>query len=558
MVTFGRIGRIPKSIELIFILFEMNRLISIGSGIILLYVLLNIFGLLDFFDCSHNKNETNAKYICLNDYHTSFFLQNYIPLNSDFKSLISNNYIICYRRIVFIQILNIMLFKVYLNNKYITSIIMLLVYIFMFYKHLSTQYYYNSIINSFYSGLYFSMACQSLIYLIFSYANILNLYPVFFVFFVVGFIIGWILNNYYYKWYSSKIFDKIENKYNTRHVITRLKEEIEFNNISDERKSLDMIVSEKRVIKKENVYNKPSDPAIVSKFVIYNRSLEAFYLIISFFKEGINQFNRTLDVYIQFWNYLHGIQIFINLNKKFFVRSDFDELNDKITEISEKILYKCASLSNSIFEKYLVYNATLTYDTDQSLLNDGSKEGSINYDIIELKYRSVQYHLASLNLLKNLMESFKILDSNKDIEKVMIINDKLTDFLARAENFYNSYLIKGNFSKESLELYILFLRYSMNRSDLAEQYIQQLESNTEYENKDESNNINGNNYEKSEIMSSSINSESRSRKSKVLKNEMLHQCQKPLYKLLSIIEMLTTAAVIIGAIGYNNYFILYV
>jgi len=59
------------------------------------------------------------------------------------------------------------------------------------------------------------------------------------------------------------------------------------------------------------------------------------------------------------------------------------------------------------------------------------------------------------------MESFKILDSNKDIEKVMIINDKLTDFLARAENFYNSYLIKGNFSKESLELYILFLRYSM-------------------------------------------------------------------------------------------------
>ena len=39
---------------------------------------------------------------------------------------------------------------------------------------------------------------------------------------------------------------------------------------------------------------------------------------------------------------------------------------------------------------------------------------------------------------------------------------------------------------------------------------------------------------------------------------MLHQCQKPLYKLLSIIEMLTTAAVIIGAIGYNNYFILYV
>ena len=177
----------------------------------------------------------------------------------------------------------------------------------MFYKHLSTQYYYNSIINSFYSGLYFSMACQSLIYLIFSYANILNLYPVFFVFFVVGFIIGWILNNYYYKWYSSKIFDKIENKYNTRHVITRLKEEIEFNNISDERKSLDMIgmksllftyiyicklyfdsnsffffrfyfiffylflflkVSEKRVIKKENVYNKPSDPAIVSKFVM--------------------------------------------------------------------------------------------------------------------------------------------------------------------------------------------------------------------------------------------------------------------------------------------------
>jgi len=59
------------------------------------------------------------------------------------------------------------------------------------------------------------------------------------------------------------------------------------------------------------------------------------------------------------------------------------------------------------------------------------------------------------------MNALRTLDSPSDIENAMVINDNLTDILSRGENHFKKYVIDFNYSKESLELYILFLRNSM-------------------------------------------------------------------------------------------------
>ncbi|OUM58722.1 hypothetical protein PIROE2DRAFT_15939 [Piromyces sp. E2] len=234
---------------------------------------------------------------------------------------------------------------------------------------------------------------------------------------------------------------------------------------------------------------------------------------------------------------------------------DSDEFLRKINYISEKVLIKGANLAKTLPIKYLIYNALFVYESDKYLLSDsgdgiGSTSG-VNYELVEIRNQSIQYHIAALNALKNFLSSLRILDNVSDLDNAMIMNDELTEILNDGENIYKKYVQIANYNKESLELYILFLRNSLNRSDLAEQYIQILEEN---ENNNDNNNDNqgaiyNSGYEKSEKMSSSMNSDMESKKSRILKKNTLNKCQQPLYKLLKVIQILTTIAITIGIVG---------
>jgi len=274
----------------------------------------------------------------------------------------------------------------------------------------------------------------------------------------------------------------------------------------------------------------------------------------------INQYDNIPEVYIQYWNFLHGIRRFISQNKICYKNDDVDDLLDQINYTSDRMLYKCSTLTKSFFDKFLIYDASFSLESDRSLLcNDNSNSGdngsASEFELIEIKNRAIQYHLAALNFLKNLMSSLKSLETTADIENAMVVNDELTEVLSEAEGHYQKFVVKFNYSKESLELYILFLRNSMNRNDLADKYIQMLEENENDDEKQEVQKGNQSAYERSERLSSSMTSDIESRKVKVLKKNVLHRCQLPLYKLLNVMQVLTTMAIVIGIIGNIIYYI---
>jgi len=59
------------------------------------------------------------------------------------------------------------------------------------------------------------------------------------------------------------------------------------------------------------------------------------------------------------------------------------------------------------------------------------------------------------------MESLKNLETNEDIDISMRVNDSLIEILKNGETLFKKLVLNSNYSKESLELYILFLRNSM-------------------------------------------------------------------------------------------------
>jgi len=69
------------------------------------------------------------------------------------------------------------------------------------------------------------------------------------------------------------------------------------------------------------------------------------------------------------------------------------------------------------------------------------------------------------------MSSLKSLETTADIENAMVVNDELTEVLSEAEGHYQKFVVKFNYSKESLELYILFLRNSMVISLIINKFI---------------------------------------------------------------------------------------
>jgi len=111
---------------------------------------------------------------------------------------------------------------------------MFLGFSYLLYFHLNYQSYHNQKLNCFYSSIWFSLCFQSLVYIFFIIFKIKLIHPIFIGIGILGFVCGWYLNEFYYKYYSNKIYTGIIKKYSQQHVIKRLKEEIEFNHINDE------------------------------------------------------------------------------------------------------------------------------------------------------------------------------------------------------------------------------------------------------------------------------------------------------------------------------------
>jgi len=59
------------------------------------------------------------------------------------------------------------------------------------------------------------------------------------------------------------------------------------------------------------------------------------------------------------------------------------------------------------------------------------------------------------------MSSLRILDNPTDIDNAMKLNDELTELLHNGESIFKTFVQRFNYDRESLELYILFLRNSM-------------------------------------------------------------------------------------------------
>ncbi|ORX61198.1 hypothetical protein BCR36DRAFT_8189 [Piromyces finnis] len=559
-----------------------NWAISINSQLIdifqRLFAIPILFNLFSVFGCSSNGKNPFARYICFDSNHNrillasliilffylsfaymvSYYNQVYVPLTNKSKEIVNNKTIIIFRRILAIEFFNIFIVQVTLYQPIISSIIMFIGWAYLLYHHYNNQIYFSQMVNCFYSSLWFSLALVFFVNIFFILFGIEPKYSLFFGLTIIGVICGWFINNIYSNWYIKRIVTNIEKKYNQQHIISRLKEQIEMDRIDeDEKKSIDTIFTEKRVVKKEKVFKKFSDCAYVSKFIMKNRSIESFNLVNSIFKEGLSQFDREPEFYLQYWNYLHGMRRFISINKQCFLNSDADDFLRKIDDLSEKVLTKCANLSKSLTTKYLIYNATIVYGLDKPLLNndENGSNNTIDYELVEIRNSSIQYHIAALNGLKNLMIALRTLDSQMDIDNAMKINDELTEILNNGESIFKKFVFGFNYSRESLEFYILFLRNSLNRGDLAEQYIQILEDN-EQTGDGEERKISKNNgyaYEKSEKMSSSMASDMENKKTKILKRNMLHRCQKPLYKLLNVIQVVTTIAIAIGIIGNIIY-----
>ncbi|ORX81372.1 hypothetical protein BCR32DRAFT_268315, partial [Anaeromyces robustus] len=125
---------------------------------------------------------------------------------------------------------------------------MFLGYSFLVYTHIINQNYHNKYLNQFFSGIWISMAIQSFVYVIFTLITVKPFYPIFFGILIIGFIFGWIINIYFNKWYTKKIFNNIRKKFNRQHIIQKIKEQSENENIDEnEEKSLETIVSEKKM-----------------------------------------------------------------------------------------------------------------------------------------------------------------------------------------------------------------------------------------------------------------------------------------------------------------------
>ncbi|KAG4082919.1 hypothetical protein H8356DRAFT_968924 [Neocallimastix lanati (nom. inval.)] len=252
------------------------------------------------------------------------------------------------------------------------------------------------------------------------------------------------------------------NKY-IRRVIQKLKEELEEENYdNNSEKSIETIVIQKITKKEEKCFKDYNEASYICKFLMYNRSIESLLLIEKIFKECINEFSRTPYVYIDFWNHLFGIRLFVYKNKMFY--DDYQSSLDRIQDLSEKLLFRVSNLEINLKIKFLIYYSSYYSGISKELFkknrkgsaNNTSNNADFGIETDIIKNIAITYHIKSINIMKNLFNELKNVNSIQDLNVALCMNDDLSDIVYKAENYYKVYISKFSFSNEAVQLYILF------------------------------------------------------------------------------------------------------
>ncbi|OUM57799.1 hypothetical protein PIROE2DRAFT_17098 [Piromyces sp. E2] len=279
---------------------------------------------------------------------------------------------------------------------------------------------------------------------------------------------------FYYKHYIDKIVNRIQKKYDQRNVIEKLKSDLEEENeLRNSNKSLETIVSQKKIKKKEKCFNSYKDASILCKFIMYNRSLSSFSVVERIFKECVYEFPRNPYSYIDFWNHLYGIRLFISKNNMYY--EDYFTLLEKMNKLSDLILLKVSNLDNNLIVKFFIYYASFSNNMNVdkfSKKNDNNPNHSnsnidFGFGIDMVKNMAIEYHVKSLTTLKNLFNELKDLNTTNNLNNILLLNDDLSEIVQKTKQYYITYVNKFSFSKESVELYTSFIRDVMNEPDVA-------------------------------------------------------------------------------------------
>ncbi|ORY53934.1 hypothetical protein LY90DRAFT_647888, partial [Neocallimastix californiae] len=348
-------------------------------------------------------------------------------------------------------------------------------------------------------------------------------------------------NKLIYKHKCNKIITKIEKVFNKQNIIDRLREELdERYNEDNLNKSLDTIVYEKKIYKKEKCFRSYEEATYLSKFILYNRTKESFTLIISLFKQCINEYRRVPYVYIDFWLYLHSIRCFISKNNIFY-EDAISEIN-YINKIMDRILYNLTNLELNLKLKYLVYFMSFCNEMDKpQLITSKDSVNANNFELKLIKNQVLDYHIKSLHGIQNFGNAIKNLNGQIEINSAQNIYDESIKVLILAEKSYALYVNKFGYLRETLQLYSLFLNNVMGNPEQSDEFLNIL-SNNEVEANDKK----GKKYEKSEGISS-LKGDSSKRK-RILKKNLLSKCQKPLYNFYKKGQYLLLLAMILGII----------
>ncbi|KAG4093855.1 hypothetical protein H8356DRAFT_948004 [Neocallimastix lanati (nom. inval.)] len=352
----------------------------------------------------------------------------------------------------------------------ISLLISIISLLYLWFTHLKSQPFYNMKLNNIYESLYFSLFSLNIEIMIMWFLNLNKKrasYIFCFVSEVVFLVIGWFLNITLYKYFTNKIVDRIQKKYNQQ------------------------------------------------------------------------------NVYIEYWNILHGIRLFVSKNRTCF--EDYKSIIESINILAEKLLFRVSNLEINYKIKFLIYYSQSCYEFTKYLLNtrsNGNKNGNdmdIGFDSDMVRNIAIGYHIKSVNSLKNVIIELKNLANSNDINSAINYNEILVETLEKAEKYYTVYISKYSFSKEAIKLYSLFMSNIMN------EYTKKLE---EYEkDKDEINEEQNGHvvYEKSEALSS-ITSSNGSKRLKILKQNMIVKFQKPIYMMFYVMQIFVLIVIIIGIV----------
>ncbi|ORX82060.1 hypothetical protein BCR32DRAFT_267894 [Anaeromyces robustus] len=375
---------------------------------------------------------------------------------------------------------------------------------------------------------------------------------------------GWFINMFLYKTMVKKITKKIQMKYDQHKIIEQLKEELEEENTQDINKSLESIVTIKKIVKKEKSFKNYVEASLLCKFIMYNRSTESFLLVQRIFKECVTEFPRNPNVYIEFWNHLHGMRIFISKNKMFF--DDYNFLLKSINILADKVLYKVSNLDINLITKFRIYYSSFSYEESKEILNkrnydkddndDNKNDTSVGFEVDMVKNIAVNYHIKCIISKKNIINELTNITNMETIESALNMNEEFSKVLLKAEKYYLIYINKFINSKEALYLYIMFLNNIMVMPALADEYLKRLEEKeTEEKSDDDSYNerTKSYGYEKSEGVSSTSSSCTGNKRLKMLRHNMKYKFQKPIINMYRIMQIFITLMIIIGIVSnYEN------